>query len=88
VFIVGAHDGAIPSGAAVTGAAGPEALEEERRLLYVGLTRARDGLTVSWAARRTADRQRRRPPSRFLAPLLQTRGPGVDIRLRPREGGR
>jgi len=88
VFIVGAHDGAIPSGAAATGAAGPEALEEERRLLYVGLTRARDGLTVSWAARRTADRQRRRPPSRFLAPLLENRGPGVDIRLRPREGGR
>jgi DNA helicase-2/ATP-dependent DNA helicase PcrA len=46
--------------------AGPEALAEERRLLYVGLTRARVHLHVSWTAKGK--------PSRFLAELgLATR---------------
>ena len=42
-----------------------EAVAEERRLLYVGLTRARRHLSLSWAERREA----RRRPSRFLAAL-------------------
>ncbi|MBF8291025.1 MAG: UvrD/REP helicase, partial [Chloroflexi bacterium] len=41
------------------------AIAEERRLLYVGLTRARRHLWLSWAERRDA----RRRPSRFLAAL-------------------
>ena len=40
-------------------------IAEERRLLYVGLTRARRHLFLSWADRRDA----RRRPSRFLAAL-------------------
>ncbi len=40
-------------------------IAEERRLLYVGLTRARRHLFLSWAERRDA----RRRPSRFLAAL-------------------
>jgi DNA helicase-2/ATP-dependent DNA helicase PcrA len=81
VFVLGAHDGGIPATAAGGRAAGPDALEEERRLLYVGLTRARDGLTVSWSARHRPDRQTQRRPSRFLQPLLEQDDAGVDIRL-------
>ncbi len=44
--------------------------EEERRLFYVGLTRARVHLAISWAAEReTRGRTSRRLPSRFLAEL-------------------
>jgi DNA helicase-2/ATP-dependent DNA helicase PcrA len=45
-------------------------LEEERRLFYVGLTRARDHLAISWAAEREVrGRSSRRSPSQFLADL-------------------
>ena len=44
--------------------------EEERRLFYVGLTRARVHLAISWAAEReTRGRTTRRLPSRFLGEL-------------------
>jgi DNA helicase II / ATP-dependent DNA helicase PcrA len=49
VLVVGAHDGGIPNRAALARTAGPDAVSEERRLLYVGLTRAADYLRVSWA---------------------------------------
>ena len=52
------------------------AIEEERRLLYVGITRARKHLTLSWAdERETRGRESRRKPSRFLAGLVP-RGTG------------
>lgn len=52
VFVIGASEGYVPH----VGATTPEALDEERRLLYVALTRAERNLTVSWAARgRTAE---------------------------------
>ena len=55
-----------------------EALEEERRLLYVGLTRARVQLALSWAAqRRTRGRDGRRQPSRFLHALRPRRPAGA-----------
>lgn len=45
-------------------------LAEEARLLYVGITRARVHLAISWAAEReTRGRTSRRQPSRFLADL-------------------
>jgi DNA helicase-2/ATP-dependent DNA helicase PcrA len=83
VFVVGVHDGALPSAAATTRTAGPDALAEEQRLLYVGLTRARDRLTVSWSARRTPQQASRRRPSRFLQPLIDAGDPAANIRLRP-----
>jgi DNA helicase-2/ATP-dependent DNA helicase PcrA len=54
-----------------------DAVDEERRLLYVALTRAKQHLTLSWAATRTgrsgnAANQR---PSRFLAELAPPRPP-------------
>jgi DNA helicase-2/ATP-dependent DNA helicase PcrA len=47
----------------------PEAVEEERRLLYVGITRARIHLALSWAPARTPGGDAVRQRSRFLAPL-------------------
>ena len=49
VFIVGLNDGTLPHSRSFED---PEAMQEERRLLYVGITRARDRLT--WSTRRTA----------------------------------
>ncbi len=66
VFVVGAADGSLPISYADT----PAAVAEERRLLYVGVTRARDRLSVSWAAARSPGGRSSRTPSRFLVPLL------------------
>jgi DNA helicase-2/ATP-dependent DNA helicase PcrA len=61
VFLVGLVEGVLPTTYAKT----PDAVEEERRLLYVGITRARQWLTLSYpTARAPGGRQRR--PSRFL----------------------
>ncbi|HEX6497515.1 MAG TPA: ATP-dependent DNA helicase UvrD2 [Micromonosporaceae bacterium] len=61
VFVVGLAEGTLPTTYART----PDAVEEERRLLYVGITRARQWLWLSYAlARSPGGRQRR--PSRFL----------------------
>jgi ATP-dependent DNA helicase UvrD/PcrA len=62
VFLPGLTDGAVPIIYAQT----PEALEEERRLLYVGITRARQRLYLSWALARSPGGRRSRQPSRFL----------------------
>jgi DNA helicase-2/ATP-dependent DNA helicase PcrA len=48
----------------------PEEVEEERRLLYVGMTRTRRHLSVSWALARTPGGRASRKPSRFLDALL------------------
>ena len=65
VFLVGASDGLIP----ISMAEGPEAVEEERRLLYVGMTRARVRLAVSWSLARSPGARASRKPSRFLTGL-------------------
>jgi len=70
VFIVGLVEGVLPTTYAKTVAA----LEEERRLLYVGITRARQWLTLSYAAARAAGGRARRP-SRFLPVEEPVRGP-------------
>ncbi len=66
VFLCGLQDGTLP----ITYADTPEAVEEERRLLYVGMTRARTDLRLSWAMARNPGQAARRKPSRFLDPLL------------------
>jgi DNA helicase II / ATP-dependent DNA helicase PcrA len=88
VFVLGVHEGGIPNNAATSRVALPQAVAEERRLLYVGMTRARDRLTVSWSARRSPDQARRRPPSRFLQPTLASPTSDVEIRLQPSSAGR
>ena len=46
---------------------GPAALSEERRLLHVAITRARDKVLINWAARRTfGERSSRRSRSPYL----------------------
>lgn len=65
VFLAGLQDGSLP----ITYATTPEAVEEERRLLYVGITRARKHLALSWSLARNPGGQARRKPSRFLAGL-------------------
>lgn len=62
VFCCGVQEGSMP----IVYAEGPAAVEEERRLLYVGLTRAREHLWVSWSLARNPGGQARRRPSRFL----------------------
>ncbi|WP_067455362.1 ATP-dependent DNA helicase UvrD2 [Actinomadura macra] len=62
VFIVGLAEGTLPIIYAET----PAQIEEERRLLYVGVTRARVHVTLSWALSRSPGGARRRRPSRFL----------------------
>ncbi|MDT4918173.1 MAG: ATP-dependent helicase UvrD/PcrA, partial [Pseudonocardiales bacterium] len=62
VFLVGLTDSTLPIQHATT----PEQLAEERRLLYVGITRARERLALSWALARSPGQRRGRRPSRFL----------------------
>ncbi|WP_030442544.1 ATP-dependent DNA helicase UvrD2 [Actinoplanes subtropicus] len=64
VFLVGLSDGTLPTTYAKT----PEQLEEERRLLYVGVTRARQWLWLSYGQARSAGGRARRP-CRFLPQL-------------------
>jgi DNA helicase-2/ATP-dependent DNA helicase PcrA len=51
-----------------------EAVEEERRLLYVAVTRARRHLVLSWAPARAPGAGQTRQRSRFLAGLVQPAG--------------
>jgi DNA helicase-2/ATP-dependent DNA helicase PcrA len=77
VFLVGLADQTIPIQHATT----PEQLAEERRLLYVGITRARQRLGLSWALARNPGQAKRRRPSRFLDGLRP--GGGVSGGVRP-----
>ncbi len=65
VFLVGMHEGTMP----IIYAEGPAAVEEERRLLYVGMTRARVRLAVSWSLARSPGGRATRKPTRFLTGL-------------------
>ncbi|GEJ97960.1 ATP-dependent DNA helicase UvrD2 [Streptomyces sp. 1-11] len=62
VFLVGVAEGMVP----ITYARTDEQIEEERRLLYVGVTRARERLHLSWSLSRAPGGRPNRRPSRFL----------------------
>ncbi len=62
VFIVGLSEGLLPISMAETEAA----IEEERRLLYVGITRAREHLVLSYGRARTEGGRATRKRTRFL----------------------
>ncbi len=64
VFIVGLEEGLLPHSLSQES---PEAMAEERRLMYVGVTRAKDHLSLSYAFRRTRwGNDAVNEPSRFL----------------------
>jgi DNA helicase-2/ATP-dependent DNA helicase PcrA len=65
VLLVGLTEGLLPISYAET----PDQVEEERRLLYVGVTRARKWLRLSWALARAPGGRATRRPSRFLDAL-------------------
>ncbi len=65
VFLVGVAEGLLPIAYAKTA----EAQEEERRLLYVGVTRAKDFLEISWAQKRGEGARGTRQRSHLLEGL-------------------
>jgi DNA helicase-2/ATP-dependent DNA helicase PcrA len=85
VFLIAAEEGLLPISHAKT----DEAVEEERRLLYVGVTRARRHLTISWAQRRPGYSGKivSRRPSRLLYNLGEgapVKGPSA---VKPKAAG-
>jgi DNA helicase-2/ATP-dependent DNA helicase PcrA len=87
VYLVGMEEGLLPHHRAVTD--GGAAIEEERRLCYVGVTRAQDRLTLSLALGRMKwGKSRPTQPSRFLFELTgqaenRGRGSGVGGQRKP-----
>ncbi|MFP7760953.1 ATP-dependent helicase [Marisediminicola sp. LYQ134] len=77
VFVVGLNEGLLP----ISYAKSLAAIDEERRLLYVGVTRARKRLSLSWAET-APQRSAARQPSRFLEEL-RSRTPGADATSSP-----
>jgi DNA helicase-2/ATP-dependent DNA helicase PcrA len=73
VFLAGLVEGTLPI---IYAEKSPDQIEEERRLLYVGVTRAREFLTLSWALARSPGGRKGRRRSRFLDGLApQSAGP-------------
>ncbi|MCX7028989.1 MAG: UvrD-helicase domain-containing protein [Spirochaetes bacterium] len=67
VVVTGLEEGIFPY---ESGLHDPDEVEEERRLFYVGVTRARERLHLTWCARRQLfGRWQEREPSRFLAEI-------------------
>jgi DNA helicase-2/ATP-dependent DNA helicase PcrA len=65
VALLGIHEGSLPFVLATSA----EQISEEQRLLYVGVTRSRRLLRISWSRTRNGNGQAR-TPSRFLQPVL------------------
>jgi DNA helicase-2/ATP-dependent DNA helicase PcrA len=68
VLVLGLSAGLMPLAAAQT----QEAIDEERRLLYVALTRAEEELWCSWSEGATGDGPPQRGPSPWIAPMART----------------
>ena len=79
VFLPGLTEGNLP----IVHADGDEAVAEERRLLYVGVTRARQQVLLSWPLARLPGGRRNRTPSRFLDGLRPGRREGRAARAKP-----
>jgi DNA helicase-2/ATP-dependent DNA helicase PcrA len=73
VFMAGLSDGLMP----ISLASGPEQVAEERRLLYVGVTRARERLMLSYALARHEGGAASRQPSRFMVGLWPDEAQGA-----------
>ena len=86
VFLVGLVEGTLPIQHALGdgGAAEEAAVEEERRLLYVGVTRAREVLWLSWALARNPGGRKSRRRSRFVQGLVPADSPAARTAVAPR----
>jgi DNA helicase II / ATP-dependent DNA helicase PcrA len=82
VLLPGLVEGIMP----IVYARTPEAVEEERRLLYVAVTRARERLFLSWAGAHGPGTRASGQPSRYLAELGPAARPGTRLRDNPRSG--
>jgi DNA helicase II / ATP-dependent DNA helicase PcrA len=88
VFLVGLADGTLPISHALAHGPDSEPVEEERRLLYVGITRARIHLALSWALARAPGGRQSRRPSRFLNGIApQSAADTTPTRPRRQRGG-
>lgn len=66
VFLVGVEEGILPHRESLAG----NKIEEERRLMYVGITRARETLTITWRrTRRQGQESVPCEPSRFIVEM-------------------
>ena len=88
VFITGLEDGLFPGYMSIT-SDDPSDMEEERRLCYVGITRAMDELTITCARQRMIRGETQyNTPSRFVkeipAELMDMKVPGVKLRMSDR----
>ena len=77
VFLVGLVEKTLPISHAIK--AGDEQVEEERRLFYVGVTRAREHLHMSWSLARQEGGHKNRSRSRFLDGIV----PEVEVEQSP-----
>jgi len=85
VFLVGLEEGVLPHREAVV--AGN--IDEERRLMYVGLTRAQRSLRLSWCRRRKrAGEWHSAEPSRFIGELAQEDLRHAESALEPADAAR
>ena len=72
VFLIGVEEGILPHQVSIDN----QQIEEERRLMYVGITRAQKSLTISWCKKRKrAGEMQLCEPSRFIAEL-----PNADVK--------
>ena len=85
VFLAGAHEGALPITYAMDS---PAAVEEERRLCYVGVTRAREHLTVSWSLTRNPGGRGSRKLSRFFDALAPEASVAAQRKATASKGGK
>ena len=71
VFLIGVEEGILPHRESIdAGVVDPSKIEEERRLMYVGITRAQKSLNISWCKKRKrAGEMQMCEPSRFIAEL-------------------
>lgn len=79
VFLVGCEEGILPHGDSIA----EDNVEEERRLMYVGITRAKYRLTISHCLKRKRQGSWQFPePSRFIDEM-----PSEDLQILGRKGG-
>ena len=90
VFLVGVEEGLLPHKGHEDDdpSLQPQRIEEERRLMYVGVTRAQRSLSISWCRRRKRARDHQTcEPSRFIGELGLDQAPPVaaDEQLSPQQ---